>query len=48
MRDVGSIPGLGKSLDKEMEIRFSILAWEIPWISWEAIVHGVAKELDMT
>ena len=31
VRDLGSIPGLGDSLEKEMATRSSILAWEIPW-----------------
>ena len=30
-RDAGSIPGLGKSLEKEMATCSSILAWEILW-----------------
>ena len=29
-RDIGSIPGLGRSLEKEMAICSSTLAWEIP------------------
>ena len=29
--DGGSIPGLGRSLEKGMATQFSILAWEIPW-----------------
>ena len=29
--DVGSIPGLGGSLEKEMATHSSILAWEISW-----------------
>ena len=29
-RDVGSIPGTGRSLESEMEIHSSILAWKIP------------------
>ena len=29
--DLGLIPGLGRSLEKEMETHSSILAWEIPW-----------------
>ena len=29
--DMGLIPGLGRSLEEEMAIHFSILAWEIPW-----------------
>ena len=29
--DPGSIPGSGRSLEKEMATHFSILAWKIPW-----------------
>ena len=29
--DAGSIPGSGRSPEKEMTTRFSILAWEISW-----------------
>ena len=29
--DVGSTPGSGRSLEKEMAIYSSILAWEIAW-----------------
>ena len=29
--DPGSIPGLGRSLEKEMATHSSILAWKIPW-----------------
>ena len=37
--------GLEDSLEKEMVIHFSVLAWEIPLIegAWRAIVHRVAK-----
>ena len=28
---MSSIPGLGRSLEKEMATHSSILAWEIPW-----------------
>ena len=28
---MGSIPGSGRSLEKEMAIHSNILAWEIPW-----------------
>ena len=33
-----------------MATHCSTLAWRIPWTEevWQAIVHGVAKELDMT
>ena len=30
-RDTGPIPWLGRSLEKEMAIHSSILAWKIPW-----------------
>ena len=29
--DKGSIPGLGRFLEKEMATHSSILAWSIPW-----------------
>ena len=29
--DLGSIPGLGRSPEKEMAIHSSILVWRIPW-----------------
>ena len=29
--DVGLIPGVGRSLEKEMATHSSILPWEIPW-----------------
>ena len=29
--DLGSIPGWGRSLEKEMATHSSILAWKIPW-----------------
>ena len=31
IRDIGSIPELGKSLEKKMTTNSSILAWRIPW-----------------
>ena len=36
--DLGSIPGLVRSLEKQTAAYSSILAWRIPWI-----VHGVTK-----
>ena len=37
-------------LEKEMASHSSILAWKTPWTEepGKAIVHGVAKESDMT
>ena len=31
VRDVGSIPGLGRSLEKGTATHSSILGWRIPW-----------------
>ena len=44
-RDLGSIPGSGRSLEKEMATHSSILAWRIPVDrgDWRATVHGVPK-----
>ena len=52
------VPSLGEEdpLEKEMSIRSSILAWRILASSvlavdrgtWQATVHGVTKESDMT
>ena len=30
-RDVGSIPGLGRSREEGMAIHSSILVWRVPW-----------------
>jgi len=42
---LGSIPGLGRSLEEGMETHSSILAWRIPMDrgTWQTIVLGVAK-----
>ena len=45
--------GQDDPLKKEMATHSSILSWKIPWIlenggAWQATVHGVPKELDMT
>ena len=31
IRDMGSVPGLGRSLEEGMAIHSVILAWRIPW-----------------
>ena len=44
--DEGLIPGLGRSLEEEMETHSNILAWEILWTEEPGrlhIVHGFAK-----
>ena len=51
---VGFDPWVEKiPLEKEMATHSRILARRIPWIlenggAWQAAVHGVPKELDMT
>ena len=48
--DGGLILGLGSSLEKEMAMHSSILAWEIPWTGELDRLQsmGLAKESDMT
>ena len=43
--DPGSIPGLGRSLEKRMATHSSILAWKISMGrgTWQATVNGVTK-----
>ena len=43
--DLGLIPGLGRSLEKEMATHCRIFAYRIPWTrgAWQATVHGVTK-----
>ena len=45
VRDVGSIPGLGRPSGEGMVTHFSNLAWRIPWIlgAWWATTQRVAK-----
>ena len=31
VRDTGLIPGSGRSMEKEMAVHSSTLAWRIPW-----------------
>ena len=44
VRDLGSIPGLGRSPGGGMTTHSSILAWRIPMDirAWQATVHGIA------
>ena len=43
--DLGSIPGLGSSLEKEMATHSSVLAWRIPGTGgpWWAAIHWVSQ-----
>ena len=42
--DLGSIPGLGSSPEKEMATHFSILAWEIPWIEEPGAIQSIESQ----
>ena len=47
--DPGSIPGSGRSLEKEMATHSSILAWRIPWTEEAGRLQSMGcKESDMT
>ena len=50
VRDVGSIPGLGRSLGggHGNPLQYSCLENPMGRGTWQAPVHGVTKELDMT
>ena len=45
IKDMGSIPGSGRSLEGGMATHSSILAWRIPMDrgAWQAAVHRVAQ-----
>ena len=47
-RVMGSIPGSGRSLEKEMATHFSIFAWEIPWREETGRLHSMGLEQDTT
>ena len=49
VEDPGSIPGLGRSLEKEMATHSSILAWRIPWtVACQAPLAMGSQESDTT
>ena len=49
IKDVGSIPGLGRSFEKGMATLFSILAWRIPWTEKPGRLQSMgSQELDTT
>ena len=43
-RDTGSVPGLGRSLEKEVAIHSSILAWIIPWTKEPAGLQSTGSQ----
>ena len=47
--DMGSVPGLGRSLEEEMATHSSILAWRIPRTEESGGLQSMGlQELDMT
>ena len=42
--DAGLIPGLGRSLEKEMATHSSILAWEIQWTEEPGGLQSMGSE----
>ena len=46
--DVGSIPGLGRSLEKGMIPQSSILAWEIPWTEEPGVLQSMGLQKSWT
>ena len=40
----GLIPGLGRSMEKEMAIHSSILAWKIPWTEEPAQLQSMGSQ----
>ena len=43
IRDAGSIPGLGRSLEQGMATHSSILAWRIPWTEEPGGLQSIAS-----
>ena len=48
IRDVGSVPGAGISLEEGMATHSSILAWRILWTEEPGRLLSTIKELDTT
>ena len=46
--DEGSIPGLGRPLEKEMATHSSILAWETPWTEESGRLQSVGLQKSQT
>ena len=44
IRHVGSIPGLGRSLEEGVAIHSSILAWGIPWTEEPGGLQSIASQ----
>ena len=46
--DVGSIPGSGRSPEKEMATHSSILAWEVPWTEEPGGLQSMGSQKSQT
>ena len=44
IRDMGLIPGLGRSPEKGMAIHYSLLAWRIPWTEEPGGLHSMGSQ----
>ena len=42
--DVGSIPGLGRSLEEDMATHSSILAWKIRWMEEPVMLQSMGLQ----
>ena len=42
--DLGSIPGLGRSLEEGMATHSSILAWKIPWTEEPGKLQSIGSQ----
>ena len=42
--DLGSIPGSGKSPEKEMATHSSTLAWKIPWMEEPGMLQSMGSQ----
>ena len=46
--DMGLIPGLGRSMEKEMATHTSILAWEISWTEEPSGIKSMGSQKSET
>ena len=46
--DMGLIPGLGRSMEKEMATHTSILAWEISWTEEPSGLQSMGSQKSQT
>ena len=48
IRDMGSIPGSGRSLEEGMATHSSVLAWRIPWTEEPGELQSVGLQKSWT